>query len=520
MTAMFDIGIVGAGIAANALLEEIVRVPGIRIAVFYGGSETERVDSKDTVTENHHPLRECSNAVFGGTSKTWGGRCVDYDDIDFIDRSYINAKWPITKSDLKPFYSKACEFLEIGNPEFSAVRESACTVQEHGFTTTKLERWSLPLRIQSRMKAIGKWENVTLIGGFHVARIESVSDGYRLISSKESQSAIVCKICVVAAGGLGSTKLAINSMRNEAFPLLGKCYQGHLSGKIANIIFNQPASVDYGFRKDGEVYTRWRFQPTAKHVLDNKLLNCALWVDNLPLYDHKHGNAILSFVYLLFSVPILSRFLAPPSIRKALLGAQKCLYKAHIRNVFTGFPSVIFFAVPFFFKRYVFRRKIPGFFLFSPGGKYALHFHSEQEPRLDNEIIKNEKDYFEIKYSFSDTDCESVLRTHKLLEKYLVELGIGRLEYFSDDEKELKNLMKKKCQDGIHQIGTTRMAESKKDGFVDSDLQVFGYDGLYVLSSAVFPTSSQANPTFLLVVLAKRLGALLSAKVMSGENVY
>ena len=65
------------------------------------------------------------------------------------------------------------------------------------------------------------------------------------------------------------------------------------------------------------------------------------------------------------------------------------------------------------------------------------------------------------------------------------------------------------------------MAEDPKHGVVDRNCRVFGTGNLYVASSAVFPTSSYANPTLTIVALAIRLadhlgrqgpGALVSVK--------
>jgi choline dehydrogenase-like flavoprotein len=60
-------------------------------------------------------------------------------------------------------------------------------------------------------------------------------------------------------------------------------------------------------------------------------------------------------------------------------------------------------------------------------------------------------------------------------------------------------------RDGIHQSGTTRISATSEQGVVDANLKVWGTKNIYVVSSSVFPTSSQANPTFLLGAFAARL---------------
>jgi choline dehydrogenase-like flavoprotein len=67
-------------------------------------------------------------------------------------------------------------------------------------------------------------------------------------------------------------------------------------------------------------------------------------------------------------------------------------------------------------------------------------------------------------------------------------------------------------KDGVHQVGTTRIARKAEDGVVDPDLRVWGTANLYVCSSSVFPTSGQANPTFLVGTLAIKLAQHLAVK--------
>ncbi len=66
------------------------------------------------------------------------------------------------------------------------------------------------------------------------------------------------------------------------------------------------------------------------------------------------------------------------------------------------------------------------------------------------------------------------------------------------------------ASDGYHQIGTARMGDGAKNSIVDANCRVHRVDNLYVVSSAVFSTGGQANPTLLAVALAFRLGEHLS----------
>jgi choline dehydrogenase-like flavoprotein len=57
------------------------------------------------------------------------------------------------------------------------------------------------------------------------------------------------------------------------------------------------------------------------------------------------------------------------------------------------------------------------------------------------------------------------------------------------------------------------MAACAADGVVDANLAVFGAENLYVASTSVFPTSSQANPTLTGIAFAVRLAEHLGNRL-------
>jgi choline dehydrogenase-like flavoprotein len=63
-----------------------------------------------------------------------------------------------------------------------------------------------------------------------------------------------------------------------------------------------------------------------------------------------------------------------------------------------------------------------------------------------------------------------------------------------------------------HHLGGLRMANEAEDGIVDGNLEVMGEPGLFICSTAVFPTYSSANPTLMLVQLAIGLADFMSTR--------
>ena len=165
-----------------------------------------------------------------------------------------------------------------------------------------------------------------------------------------------------------------------------------------------------------------------------------------------------------------------------------------------------------FYSRYCRKRKLPGVFLYSPRNVYALHFHAEQMPVPETRMeLGDDGETLNIYYKYTKQDIDSVIRTHEFLDRWLRQCRCGELEYWYP-KNELPAMIQSISKDGLHQVGTTRIAATAEAGVVDDDLKVWGVPNLHLCSSSVFPTSGQANPTFLLGAFAVRLAHHLSAQ--------
>jgi hypothetical protein len=329
---------------------------------------------------------------------------------------------------------------------------------------------------------------------------------------------------IICAGGLDTTRLllaspALFAETGGAPWALGRTYQSHLTGKIARIRFSTPADATvFGFDRDEDgVYVRRRFMIAPQVQRDKKLLNFAAWLDNPPIYEPGHGNAVLSFAYLALKMPLISSLLAPPSIREVTTGGKgrSLQLAAHLGNILAHPVATLGFAFSFFFKRYLAERQLPGFFLKSGDNVYGLQYHVEQAPDPDNRVwLSDERDALgmrrlHVRLECTEQDIDSILDSHEVLDMWLRKCGVGRLDYMEGD---VRASIRRQFRDGIHQIGTTRMGDDPETAVVDRDLRVFGSDNLYLCSSSTFPTSGQANPTFMIVAFAIRLAAHLTGK--------
>jgi choline dehydrogenase-like flavoprotein len=542
----FELCIIGAGPAGMILAMEYAKLnPDKHILLLDFGYKNQSI--KNSLDEsiiinnpiNHYGPYYCTNKGLGGTSATWGGRCVMYDEVDFLSRPILNEGCTWNKSlfdDLSSFISNAAAYFECGDADFILAKNNplwkssiAEGFKDGPFTDKKVEKWSMPTRFGTRYeKEIREAKNITFLEGFE-ARNFSVSSTNNTVeflqvsSVLDSQTKnIYAKTFVIAAGAQESTRLLLRNKQlfagNEYIDnSLGKYYQSHVSGKIASVQFNgNPYKTNYGFLRDANgVYLRRRFQMKTDAIVEHNLLNAAIWLDN-PIYANpSHKNGAMSLMYLIMLVPFLGKRLAPPAISDSITkgGARKI--NQHIWNVLKDFPSSVSITISIFIKRYLLGRKLPGVFLFNKKNTYSLHFHAEQQPLVENRMeLGDDNETLKIFYKISDNDIDSVIKTHELLDQWIQQIGCGKLTYYYP-KNELKNEILKMSKDGIHQSGTTRIASTNKDGVVDENLQVFGLDNLFICSSSVFPISGQANPTFFLGTFAVRLAHHLTSQFKS-----
>jgi enediyne biosynthesis protein E9 len=68
-----------------------------------------------------------------------------------------------------------------------------------------------------------------------------------------------------------------------------------------------------------------------------------------------------------------------------------------------------------------------------------------------------------------------------------------------------------------HMIGSCRMADSKKFGVIDSNGEVFGYQGLFISDGASVPTSLAVNSALTILANAERISSSLVKRLLSPD---
>jgi choline dehydrogenase-like flavoprotein len=187
---------------------------------------------------------------------------------------------------------------------------------------------------------------------------------------------------------------------------------------------------------------------------------------------------------------------------------------AHMANI-AGQPWRVWaFGQDWMRRRILATRKLPSVVMGSRAGVYVLEFHAEQVPNPDSRIrLSAERDSLGMPRLKVDwrplvQDTDSLERAYGLLDQALRSAGVGRLDYRPGDPT--AQALAAGAYGG-HHLGGARMSADPRQGVVDPDLRVHGVENLFVAGGAVFPTSSQANPTLTILALSLRLAEHLRA---------
>ncbi len=535
-TKTHDVCVVGAGPVGISLAVELDRI-GFSVLLLESGrsvvdEQIQQLSDADIVDPRlHDDMRIAVSRQLGGASNLWGALCVKYDPVDFKAREgLVDALWPISYEDLLPYYKAACTYTRSGDPIFECAVPGV-KASSAAFSFDTLERSASVQKLQiihretlARSTGIEVRLGATVAGlgfaeGGSIRHIDVVrSDG-------DQRNRVPIRNLVIAAGGLESTRLLLAAQRRDPARFggsdgpLGRYYMGHLIGDIADIEFEKGGlenSFDYFIDSHGS-YVRRRFVPSQDMQLSENILNSAMWPIVPPIADPRHGSAILSSIYLALAFDPLAKFLVADAIRKRHIPSGPVDLSSHFKNLVKGLPSAATFSADFLWRRYLTSPRIPGFFVRNALRQYPLAYHSEQIPRPESRVTLSDTrdrtglERLRIDLRFHPDDARSIVRTHELLADWLQQTGFGRLHWRQLPDERMDAVLAQ-AQHGTHQIGTARMGWTPADGVVDRNLQVFGSPNLYVASTAVLPTSSQANPTLTAIALALRLADHLQKK--------
>jgi choline dehydrogenase-like flavoprotein len=471
-----DICIIGAG-AAGITIAKSYLSSGTSVCLMESGAfeiDTETQDLYRGWTEFQGQKKKESYLhgsrlrYFGGTTNHWAGWCRPLDPIDFTRRDWVEySGWPIDESDLKPYYSRAAEIVEIDPFKDYADEGRDCSgdqaIIDSDNMCSKYFHFSPPTRFGEKYRhELVDSENIKVCINANALRI-SLNESGDKVSHVEFATLtgirfkVEARIVILATGGIENARLLLLSndiQKNGIGNLhdqLGRYFMDHPQyPQAANIVFSDaPVNLDkFDRSKNKKSFAALGF--SDKMQQKNHLLNTAIQV--VPKAGNSHE----------------------------LLNAGGAIHFLDVLRTGQG-------------------KKDGPFFVW-------LQMISEINPDPNNRIfLDDEVDRFGLQkarliLNLTEQHINTVTKSIELFSTELARLSNGRARIDFREDDPLKNYFP-----ANHHSGTTRMSTASKTGVVDGECKVHGVNNLYIAGSSVFPTTGFANPTFTIVALALRL---------------
>jgi hypothetical protein len=295
---------------------------------------------------------------------------------------------------------------------------------------------------------------------------------------------------------------------------VGRYYMCHLAGTIGSIKVMGPTSaVNHSYQLSDEgIYCRRRLALKPEIQRELRLGNFVGRLHHPRITDPAHRNPVLSALYL-------GKHFISYEYGKRLHGEEHLSWRArleHVRNVAGGPMELAAFGWHLFRDRKLAARKFPSIIIKSKVNLYSLDFHAEQQPNPASRVsLGRDTDALgmlrlNIDWRYTPGDVDTVQRALALLQ---ADFRQSRLATFDYDPSAVEFEMTRYGAYGGHHIGTARMGSDPHSSVVDADCRVHGIENLFVNGAAVFPTSSQANPTLTLVALSLRMAEHLKTQL-------
>ncbi len=523
-----DLCIVGAG-AAGIAMALALQDSGLDVILLESGAD-QPDDATQALYEGtvadarlHSPPDHYRVRRFGGSTTLWGGRCIPLDPIDFEPRSYIaHSGWPIGPDDLLPYYPRANLLCEAG--DFAYTVETAFThpvrpmlggFDSDAFSTNTLERFSCPTDFGSRYRRRLERGPARVLFNANLVGLSTAADG-RLAGPATVRTlagnhfTVQARAYVLAAGGLEVARLLLASPGasgrglGNARDVVGRYYMSHIAGTMGTADLSRASSVWHGYEiSDEGIYCRRRLalRPQAQRALQAGNFIARLHHPRIP--DPGHGSGILSALYL-------ARPIVPYEYAKRLYGDEpgRGATLAHLRNVVLDAPGTAAFLWNWLRRRTLAERKFPSIVMRPKNLRFSLDFHAEQEPNPSSRVKLGQgvdalgMPRIDVDWRYTERDVQTVRAALAALAQAFRQTGVGSFDY---EPNQVEAEMTRYGAYGGHHLGTARMGADPADSVVDAQCRLHETDNVYIASAAVFPTSSQANPTLTVVALALRL---------------
>lgn len=496
-----DICIIGAGTAGISIALDWMHTSQKVILLEGGGlnydPQVQDLYEGETSGQPYFPLRACRLHYFGGTTGHWAGMCAPFDPIDFKKRDWVpNSGWPITLSDLHPFYARANKTLQLGPYEYGfdywqkELSDLNSYPLDNSVIYNKMWQYSTARFNSLYKETILKAKNIHLYSYANVTNIKG-NEGLSSIDEVEVKNhsgkthTVKAKHFILACGAiqnarilLASNKQAVRGLGNDK-DNVGRYFMEHLEVGSSEVWLLEPFKTNLYHWNYGETKASAELAITEEVQRQERILN---------------GTASFSrLAYARIRQPRIKTW-TNKDPRKALESTL-----GHWRESAAKAAEITEGPIT---------------------RAFELQTRIEQAPNPNSRVtLLSEKDALgvpkpHLHWEMTELDKRSVRRIHQLIAEQMAKSGVGRVkihEFLRDEEDNFT--WPEGTNGGWHHMGTCRMSDDPTKGVVDANCQVHGIENLYVAGSACYTTSGAPNPTLTLVALSLRLSDFVKSKV-------
>ncbi|KDQ20453.1 hypothetical protein BOTBODRAFT_169207 [Botryobasidium botryosum FD-172 SS1] len=177
-----------------------------------------------------------------------------------------------------------------------------------------------------------------------------------------------------------------------------------------------------------------------------------------------------------------------------------------------------------------------GFFIEHPSGSGSLHITSAEDvnaaPDFESGYLENDDDLALLKWGYKRT--REIARrmscyrgeypsSHPAFSKgsaasvseeaHPVDMAAPDIQYSDDDEKALEAHIRNFVTTAWHSLGTCSMKPREKGGVVDSNLNVYGVEGLKVADLSICPGNVAANTCSTALLVGEKAAVIIAAEL-------
>jgi len=516
-----DICIVGAGAAGITLAERLAE-RGHQVTLLESGGldfepETQALYQGANIGMPYYELDNSRLRFFGGTVAIWGGRCAVLDPIDFEKRDWVpHSGWPIERAQLDPYYRQAHDQLELGKFNYEQDIWDELGVEDPNFDPHRLDTvlWRFDESAErftaKRRRALIDSPNIRILLHANAVKV-AVSSDARIVDHIIVQPlggerrTVQARHYILACGAIENSRLMLASSDVEhagignAHDQVGRYFMEHPAGRIGKIETEQAYDIWAAFQK--------RFMPSGPPLapalrLADQTQRERRTLNSIVTFklqrDPKRGVALGNKLY-----QNIVHSIAPSRTGRALDHAYRAIRSWIHREVRNSI------------ERYRARRGLTGLYVITRG-EQAPNPESRVVLSADRDTLGNPR--ADLSWQLAQIDKHTAKVFAETLDAELRRLGRGSMtlsDWLHDPSPQwpIDPTVGNHPLANYHQLGRTRMSADPKQGVVDADCRVHGYENLYVAGSSVFTTGGWANPTLTILALSLRLADHLDGRL-------